>query len=103
MRYGCLESEGLPPGTQQTALQSLLDHFISGEYALSFTFPFVCLIVRLSDYIFAPLYSNVSRPTAVADPGGGGPGGPDPPPPLLGQDVGFLPMGPKVSTCTSQV
>ena len=31
---------------------------------------------------------------SVAGPGGGGPGGPDPP--LLGHDVGFLTLGPKL-------
>ena len=30
----------------------------------------------------------------MTDPGGGGPGGPDPP--LLGHDVGFLTLGPKL-------
>ena len=34
--------------------------------------------------------------SAVADPGGGGGGGPGDPPPLLGHDVGFLTLGPKL-------
>ena len=39
-----------------------------------------------------PLVASYDMP--VADPGGGGPGGPDPP--LLGHDVGFLTLGPKL-------